>query len=117
MSARRTLVIGAAVIAGTGGIGVHRLTHRGEAVPVPARHVVEVRQLRFHPPSLNVSVGDTITWINRDVVPHTATATDGTWDSGELGTGASWQWIVPPGETFQYVCLYHINMRGTIVPQ
>ena len=45
------------------------------ADPVPQRHVVEIRGMAFHPEVLEVRRGDTVVWINRDIVPHTATAT------------------------------------------
>ena len=41
------------------------------------RHVVEIRNLEFTPKELTVVPGDTITWINYDLVPHTVTADDG----------------------------------------
>jgi len=41
------------------------------------RHVVEIRNLEFTPKELVVATGDTITWINYDLVPHTVTADDG----------------------------------------
>ena len=43
------------------------------ADPVPQRHVVEIRGMAFHPEALEVRRGDTVVWINRDMVPHTAT--------------------------------------------
>ena len=65
--------------------------------PVPAdaadgdMHVIEIRKLEFNPPTLEVEPGDTITWINHDLVPHTVTADDRSWDSPTLKTGDEWQ--------------------------
>src|SRR2546423_277336 len=46
--------------------------------------------MEFHPAVLTVAAGDTVVWVNRDIVPHTATATGGTkWDTGQLTHGQS----------------------------
>ena len=43
----------------------------------PRRHVVEIRGMAFHPAVLEIHRGDTVVWVNRDFVPHTATGTPG----------------------------------------
>ena len=50
------------------------------------RHRVEIQQFRFVPEAIEVKPGDTIVWVNLDIVPHTVTATDTdtSWDSGNL---------------------------------
>ena len=94
------LVFGAALLSG--------------APTEPRRHEVEIRGMAFHPAVLEVASGDTVVWVNRDIVPHTATAKPA-WDTGTLtqgryGTIVSRQ----PGE-FRYVCTLHPTMRGTLV--
>jgi plastocyanin len=60
-------------------IGV--LSLAGAAAPsrpadrVSQRHAVEIRGMAFHPEVLEIRLGDTVVWTNRDLVPHTATAT------------------------------------------
>jgi plastocyanin len=58
-------------------------------------------------------VGDTIVWTNHDLVPHTATAAGGGWDTGALAQNATGQWIATAG-IHPYVCAYHPTMRGVI---
>ena len=49
------------------------------AKPTPRTHTVKIEGMAFVPATLEVSVGDTVEWINEDLVPHTATAIiDGT---------------------------------------
>src|SRR5687768_16670336 len=55
----------------------------GQPRVTPKRHVVEIRGFEFEPAILQVSAGDTVTWINRDLVPHTATAGK-EWDTGKV---------------------------------
>ena len=47
-------------------------------------HLVEIQGFKFHPDKLRVRAGDRITWSNRDIAPHTATAKDESWDTGEI---------------------------------
>lgn len=82
--------------------------------PVPRRHVVEIRAMRFVPAVLEVAAGDTIVWINHDLVPHTATARGNVkWDTGTLLQGEAGQVVARRGEV-QYECLLHPVMRGTL---
>ncbi|HEX6939058.1 MAG TPA: cupredoxin family copper-binding protein [Longimicrobiales bacterium] len=81
----------------------------------PRRHVVEVRGFEFRPQTLEVAVGDTVVWVNRDLVPHTATATDESWDSGPFGKDGSWSYVPSePGEQ-EYLCALHPVMKGRLI--
>lgn len=80
------------------------------------RHVVTIRQIAFDPAQLAAAPGDTIVWVNRDLVPHTVTARDQRWDSGVLLPDSSWRLIVPAGgDSAGYGCRLHTNMHGVIV--
>ena len=60
----------------------------------PRTHTVEIRGMEFHPAALTVTVGDTVVWINRDIVPHTATAGSRTeWDTGALTQGQTGRYV------------------------
>jgi len=77
-------------------------------------HVVEIRKFRFEPASLELVAGDTIRWINRDPVPHTATAQDSTWSSGRIEPGSEWQMVGTRNTTPNYYCIYHPTMTGSV---
>lgn len=77
-------------------------------------HVIDIVDFRFEPAELTVSVGDRITWRNRDVVPHTATARDKSWDSGNLNRDAEWSMVAPAAGVLDYICAYHPSMKGRI---
>lgn len=85
-----------------------------EPTEAPRRHEVEIRGFQFQPRNLEVAVGDTVVWINRDAVPHTATAVDGSWDSGELGRGESWTWVPAEPGTWDYLCDFHPTMKASL---
>jgi plastocyanin len=82
--------------------------------PAAASAAVEMRDLAFAPATLEVAVGTTVTWTNNDTVPHTATAEDGSFDTGQLDTGQSGEVTFDTPGTFAYVCLFHPNMAGTV---
>ncbi len=87
----------------------------------------ELTEAAYTPNPIEVNVGDTVTWINDDSAPHTATS--GSSDSGSTGmfggTDDSPQIIGPEGDTqsftfneageFEYYCTLHPNMVGTVV--
>lgn len=86
-----------------------------DARPEPARHTVEMRGFEFHPASLTLAPGDTVIWVNRDVVPHTATGPDGAWDSGSIAAGASWSRVFTAADSAAYACTFHPTMTGLLV--
>ncbi|MEL6920222.1 MAG: cupredoxin family copper-binding protein [Pseudomonadota bacterium] len=77
-------------------------------------HTVTISGFAFEPASLTVNAGDTITFVNEDGAPHTATAA-GVFDTGRLGNGASAAITVSDAGTYDYICSFHPNMRGSII--
>ncbi len=77
-------------------------------------HIVEIRDFVFAPERIEVRPGDRITWINRDIAPHTATADDGSWDSGELRRDEEWQMTVEAGMKTDYYCRFHPMMKARL---
>jgi len=84
-------------------------------VAEPARFEISTAGRAFNPATLEIAVGDTVTWINDDDTEHTATAFDGAFDSGELAEGASFSFTFDTPGQFEYRCLFHSEMQGTIV--
>lgn len=74
---------------------------------------VEIKDMKFVPDTVTVNKGDTIMWINKDMVAHDVTEESlGAWRSGKLKSGASWKLVVP-GEA-SYFCSIHAVMKGKI---
>ena len=80
----------------------------------PRAHAVEIAAFVYRPAGLAVAPGDTVVFTNRDPVPHTATAADGSWDSGSLAKDASWRLVVPEGGIGAYRCAFHPNMAASL---
>jgi plastocyanin len=85
---------------------------------MPARAggtLVEIVDFAFEPAELTIEAGATVTWTNLDVVEHTATATDGSWDTGLLEQGESGSITFTTPGTYDYLCTPHPSMTGRIV--
>jgi plastocyanin len=63
---------------------------------------------------VEVRLGTTVTWTNRDSVPHTATARDGQWKSGRLSQGQSFSHTFSQAGNFEYFCEVHPSMVGRV---
>lgn len=69
----------------------------------------------FTPKALNARAGDTVVWTNTGSVAHTATASDGSFDSGDLASGKAFQRTLDKVGTFNFACKPHPWMTGTVV--
>ena len=76
---------------------------------------VAIANFSFEPATLTVKAGTTVTWINHDDEPHTATATDKRFDSKTLDNGDRFsQEFNAPG-VYNYYCALHPHMTGKII--
>jgi plastocyanin len=89
----------------------------GVAVPtvLAATRGVSIRDFAFAPKTVEIRVGDRVTWTNRDSVEHTATARNGSFDTGLLGEGESRSVRFTVAGTYRYICTPHPSMTGTVV--
>ena len=86
--------------------------HASAEQTAPTAHRVEIRQFKFVPETLDVTPGDTVTWVNLDIVPHTVTAIDESWDSANLNPDMEWSTTVTASMPGDYFCKYHPSMLG-----
>ncbi len=77
-------------------------------------HYVEIRGFEFKPSNLSVSPGDSIVFMNLDIVPHTATAIDNTWTTDTLETGETQLITITSDSTPVYYCIFHPSMNGSL---
>ena len=68
----------------------------------------------FGPVSLTADAGKTVVWLNTSDVPHTVTASDGSYDSSLMMPGARYTRTYSAAGTYDYVCILHPGMVGTI---
>jgi plastocyanin len=127
----RRLIVGVLALAGLAVLacfserGAGPVTGAAECrVPVTVidsmHYIVAIRNFAFHPDSLAVRAGATVTWLNCEDVgqePHTTTSDSSVWNSPDLSTGARFSHTFPAAGRFPYHCTPHPFMLGKIVVQ
>jgi plastocyanin len=78
-----------------------------------SRQTVVLENMQFTPAIITVHRGDTVVWVNRDLVPHTATGS--AFDSKAIAPSASWSFTPTKAGRFDYVCTFHPTMKATVV--
>jgi plastocyanin len=89
-------------------------TATNTTVTAAAATGVTIKNFAFSPGTSSVHVGDTITWTNNDIAAHTATANDGSFDTGTINKGKSASHTFTKAGTFAYICSIHPSMHGTV---
>ena len=87
------------------------------AVAVPARAAtiqIVMENLVITPAEASAKVGDTIEWVNKDVLAHTATARTGDFDV-MLPAQKSATFVLKKAGTIDYYCRFHPNMKATLM--
>jgi plastocyanin len=88
----------------------------GQEKPASAAEV-KIDNFVFGPAAITVGVGTTVTWINRDDIPHTVVSTDKVFKSKVLDTDEKFSYtFTKPGE-YPYFCSIHPKMTGKVVVQ
>ena len=78
-------------------------------------HKVTIEGMQFNPARIEVAAGDTVVWTNKDVVPHTVTASGAKVESGEIAPGKSWRFVAKKKGETNYLCRIHPTMKGVLV--
>jgi plastocyanin len=75
---------------------------------------VEIKQMQFQPALLTLQKGDTVVWINRDIVAHDVTEEPNkAWTSSVMSPGKSWSLVVT--QSADYYCSIHVVMKGKLL--
>lgn len=81
---------------------------------MPSDGTIAIEDFKFVPEEVTVDVGTTVTWTNEDAAPHTATADDGSFDTGNLREGDAGEVTFGKAGSFAYFCEFHKFMRAKI---
>ncbi len=87
----------------------------GAAPSPPAAAEISIDNFTFSPPVLTVKVGTTVTWTNRDDIPHAVASNTDTFKSKALDTGDKFSFTPSKPGTYSYFCSIHPKMVGKIV--
>ena len=78
---------------------------------------VRIDNFSFGPQTVTVPVGATVTWTNRDDIPHTVVSTDGLFNSKVRDTDEKFSYTFAKAGTYPYFCSVHPKMTGKVVVQ
>jgi amicyanin len=78
---------------------------------------VKIDNFKFGPEALTIPVGTTVTWTNRDDIPHTVVSTTGVFKSKVLDTDEKFSFTFAKAGTYEYFCSIHPKMTGKVIVQ
>jgi len=85
-----------------------------DSAPAPVQ--VNIFNYKFDAETITVPVGTTVTWTNKDEIPHTVASADKSFkDSPGLDTGDSYSYTFTKAGTYSYYCTLHPFMKGKVV--
>ena len=103
-------LIGAAAV----GLSVATAAVSHSAPTGASEQAVAIENLQFSPQKITVKSGTRVTWTNKDLFPHTATAEHHAFDSKVIQPEGIWTWVAKKPGTYAYTCRFHPTMKGTV---
>jgi plastocyanin len=114
-AAARMIAGRALLVAVTLGTLTGSLLALGTSMAEDASKSITIDNFTFAPAEFKVPVGTTVTWVNRDDIPHTVVETDRKFRSKALDTDDSFSFTFTTPGTFDYFCSLHSKMVGKII--
>jgi plastocyanin len=112
-----TAVLLATLGFGITGLGAGTRNFAASAQQKPQTLEVKIDNFSFGPAELTVPVGTTVTWTNRDDIPHTVVSNDKLFKSKVLDTDEKFSFTFSKPGTYPYFCSIHPKMTGNVVVQ
>jgi plastocyanin len=111
--------LAAALVLGTLGFSTGQKSYVANAQEKMSMMEVKIDNFTFGPATLTVPVGTTVTWINKDDIPHTVVSTDDskTFKSKVLDTDEKFSFTFSKAGTYPYFCSIHPKMTGKVIVQ
>ena len=109
----QTLAIIAAVVSFPATHRTSAQTNEGNKSPQAV--AIAIDNFKFGVVSIEITAGTTVTWTNRDDVPHTVVSSTKVFKSPPLDTGQAFSYTFKSAGTFEYYCSMHPRMTGKIV--
>ena len=109
--------LAAALTLGICALGASQKSFVRSAQQKPETMEVKIDNFSFGPETLTVPVGTTVTWTNRDDIPHTVVSTDGVFKSKALDTDERFSFTFSKTGNYPYFCSIHPKMTGKVVVQ
>jgi plastocyanin len=114
-----TASLGIALLLGMGALGVGQTGLVASGQQKPETTEVKIDNFTFGPAALTVPVGTTVTWTNKDDIPHTVVSTDDpkAFKSKVLDTDDKFSFTFSKAGTYPYFCSIHPKMTGKVIVQ
>jgi amicyanin len=109
------IAIGIAVMVVMGGRGHSSVASAGQ--PPTSNVDVKIDNFSFGPATVTVAAGTTVTWTNRDDIPHTVVSDDKVFKSKVMDTDETFSFTFSKPGTYSYFCSVHPKMTGKVVVQ
>ena len=111
--------LAAVLVLGMGALGADPKSFEASAQQKPATMEVKIDNFSFGPAELTVPVDITVTWTNRDDIPHTVVSTDDSkrFKSKVLDTDEKFSFTFSKAGTYPYFCSIHPKMTGKVMVQ
>jgi plastocyanin len=110
-------ILAGALVIGMGTIATGQRGFLANAQQKPETMEVKIDNFSFGPAALTVLVGATVTWTNRDDIPHTVVSTEGAFKSKVLDTDEKFSFTFSKAGTYPYFCSIHPKMTGKVIVQ
>jgi plastocyanin len=111
----RITILAVGVAIGTGEFTIFRNVPANAQQATPVTTGVKIDNFSFGPGTLKIPVGTTVSWINRDDIPHTVVSTDGAFKSKVLDTDEKFSFAFSKAGAYPYFCSIHPKMTGKVV--
>ena len=105
------------LVVGLRAIGIGQRSALASAQQKAETTEVKIDNFSFGPGTLTVPAGTTVTWTNRDDIPHTVVSTDGVFKSKVLDTDEKFSFTFSKTGTYPYFCSIHPKMTGKVIVQ
>ena len=109
--------LAATLVLGMGALGASQQRFDLSAQQKPETAEVKIDNFSFGPAALTVAVGTTVSWANRDDIPHTVVSTDGVFKSKVLDTDEKFSFTFSKAGSYPYFCSIHPKMTGKVIVQ
>lgn len=114
-----TLALGSGVaVAQSAGATHPAVVAQASAAPAPAPSplsTIHVKNFAYVPDTVTIPAGAIVKFVQDDETPHTVTASDGSFDSGNLNQKQTWTHTFTKPGTYSYFCAYHTYMKGKVI--
>jgi plastocyanin len=109
------IAIGIAAVVFMGGVSRSSVAKAGQ--PPVSDTEVKIDNFSFGPATVTVAAGTTVTWTNRDDIPHTVVSDDKVFKSKVMDTDEKFSFTFAKPGTYSYFCSVHPKMTGKVVVQ